>query len=86
MSAYNGWTNWETWNVNLWLTNDEGSYAWLMDAAKRAIATDPDDDDDQERILAAYLQVMVPDSGFVGDSVSWHRVNWREIAAAALEV
>lgn len=19
---YNGWTNWETWNTNLWLTND----------------------------------------------------------------
>lgn len=24
--AYNGWKNYETWNVNLWLNNDEGLY------------------------------------------------------------
>lgn len=27
---YNGWTNWDTWNANNWLTNDEGAYGQAM--------------------------------------------------------
>lgn len=26
MDEYNGWTNWETWNTHLWMTNEEGPY------------------------------------------------------------
>ena len=25
-TKYNGWKNWETWNVALWINNDYGNY------------------------------------------------------------
>ena len=30
-TTYNGWTNRETWMVNLWLTNDAGTYEYLAE-------------------------------------------------------
>ena len=39
--TYNGWRNYETWCVNLWLSNDESSYRDV-----RGIVADEDADDD----------------------------------------
>ena len=36
--GYNGWHNYETWLVNLWLSNDEGSYDHTREMARNAIA------------------------------------------------
>lgn len=36
--GYNGWTNRETWLVNLWLTNDECYYEELQAIIKTSIA------------------------------------------------
>lgn len=33
---YNGYTNYETWCVNLWIDNSEGSHTWWRDAACEA--------------------------------------------------
>lgn len=34
--TYNGWTNYETWAVALWLDNDEGSQDYWREAARDA--------------------------------------------------
>ena len=31
--TYNGWTNYETWAVNLWIDNDQGSYTYWREQA-----------------------------------------------------
>jgi hypothetical protein len=42
--SYNGWTNYETWVVNLWIDNEQGSLEFFREQAKatydEAAATD----------------------------------------------
>ena len=33
-TTYNGWTNYETWNVALWIGNEEGSYRYWRERAQ----------------------------------------------------
>lgn len=34
MKAYNGYKNWNHWNVSLWINNDEGLYHLAMECVK----------------------------------------------------
>jgi hypothetical protein len=35
-TTYNGWTNYETWAVKLWMDNDRGSYNYWREAIEEA--------------------------------------------------
>jgi hypothetical protein len=75
---YNGWTNYETWLVSLWLDNEEGSYNAVRDMAR---------ENDNARDLADALKSMheeaMPETtGVFADllNAAMSEVNWREIA------
>ena len=34
--GYNGWKNYETWAVNVWMTNTPGDEEWLIEKAEYA--------------------------------------------------
>ncbi len=51
--SYNGWSNYETWNVKLWLDNEQGSSEEVRDMARRARSVND---------LAESLKVMVNDA------------------------
>src|SRR5271166_7201838 len=36
--GYNGWKNYETWNVALWIDNDQGTYSMRQEWAEEAWA------------------------------------------------
>lgn len=73
---YNGWHNYETWAVNLWLSNEQTSSQYWSDAAREAIKQAPKDDrvpkiwtaDEAARFnladqLKSELEDMAPDLG-----------------------
>jgi hypothetical protein len=74
---YQGWTNYETWNVKLWLDNDEGSYHWLGDLAQTAW----DNAEIEEQNPLADQATMWSDLL----SAALSEVNWMEIAGSVLE-
>ena len=57
-TEYNGWTNYETWNVALWIGNDEGLY----NIAKQC------------RDYAEFQELMIDDFGksCTPDGVLWN--------------
>ena len=97
-NTYNGWTNYETWVVKLWMDNEQSSQEyWAEEAATYAGRTDPSDDletrkDEVVYELAKILQSTHEESkpettGVFADLLSSaiDSVNWREIAHSMVD-
>jgi hypothetical protein len=97
-TRYNGWTNYETWNLALWLGNDQGSDEYWREQTLEAWNQTSESDTKESRMddvayaLADQLQRETEDgapevNGFYADvlSASIRSVNFREIAEHWLE-
>lgn len=50
--VHNGWSNYESWLVALWIDNDEGSYTYWREAAHYAFEDDQEGDEPSRQRLA----------------------------------
>lgn len=84
---YNGWTNYETWLVNLWLTNEEWSAEEL-----RSIANNGQRRDYRKEELKSYVEdemlALHKLNGLASDLIgsALSMVNWYEILDHATEM
>jgi hypothetical protein len=73
MADYNGWSNRATWNVSLWLNNEEGTYNELQRLTRHAASAEALAGKIEELCKAIWGD-KTPD----GDALS--QVDWQEIA------
>jgi len=78
--TYNDWTNYETWNVALWIGNEQGSQE-----EAEGIARSESDDYHAGKALQEWIEEMNPladDASMFSDllGAALQEVNWTEIA------
>jgi hypothetical protein len=84
---YNGWKNYETWNVNLWIQNDEGFYNHMVQELRDILDRH---ENDWENVSLAEVRGMVRDviGSKTPDGVRTTDIliDWMEISDALLEL
>ena len=96
--GYNGWENYETWAINLWIGNDEGEYEYWRDTAKKILKEEGGDRKEAKYTLASELKDHFEENAEEVLKEEWKvsafsdllraalsEVNWSEIAEAQLE-
>jgi hypothetical protein len=89
--SYNGWSNWETWLVYSWLSNETEIYRCFSDLAEEAVDKEEPDlteteclADDIDSWLQSEVEKLDLSNGMFCDLIraGLHEVNCREISRA----
>ena len=84
-TTYNGWTNYETWNVALWISNDE----FLYNTAQACVEYCAQNETPFEKFQRCMMEGQIGRYlGATGDGVAWNdpAINATEINAMMLEL
>jgi hypothetical protein len=90
MSDYNGWSNYETWAVHLWMDNEESSQKHWARRAMQLFNLDDIDGSvsDLAREMKSDHEDMLPSlDGFAADllNAAFGEVDWYEIAESYID-
>lgn len=88
--GYQGWSNYETWVVKLWIDNEEESYNYWQERAKELIRERREhliSDELKEGHEEAVEDAGIAEAGVFTDLLNsaLGEVNWYEIAQSILE-
>jgi hypothetical protein len=75
---YNGWSNYDTWLVVLWLNNDYNNYQ-VIQHYKNGVGTKKLEDFTKLEFYDSIKRL------YYGDKINWNRVNLNEVKESLLE-
>lgn len=81
--TYNGWTNYESWLVGLWLDNDQGTHEAARELAA-GCASDFAAGDAIKAFVEEWAEISeTPTTGLFADLITaaLARVDWRELGS-----
>jgi hypothetical protein len=79
LMSYNGWKNWATWQINLWIDNEEPMYRAKQRDLRRSVEDYTADDAEKlctDLLNSYYGHHWTPDM----DQKDLKEVDWQEIA------